>query len=79
MTYTGCDGGEYVDATAGHENMTQGVVLSRAVMTEDGRTVVVHTPFEQVPNWVKSAVRPRWDHPSDCECADCWITMESYP
>jgi hypothetical protein len=57
--------------------MSEEVVLSRAVLTEDGRAVFVSTPFADLPDWAKHVVRPRWDHPATCDCGECWRAMES--
>jgi hypothetical protein len=56
--------------------MSEEVVLVKAVITEDGRAVRVVTPFEELPDWAKSIVRPLWNHPPQCECATCWQEME---
>lgn len=51
-------------------------ILEKAIITEDGRAVIIRTPFESLPDWAKDAVRPRWRHPATCECAECWQERE---
>lgn len=52
------------------------VVITKAVKLENGETSLIQTPFENLPDWAKDLVRPRWDHPTGCECGACWEEAE---